>query len=84
MTIKTELIKSYIAHSVCSMITDFEVDEEKVADTVAIRMLGEIQEILNCNDLDDFEKMLCFFLNLTLILVIVTIFNKRKKRATEW
>lgn len=57
MTIKTELIKSYIAHSVCSMITDFEIDEEKVADAVAIRMLGEIQEILNCNDLDDFEKI---------------------------
>ena len=57
MTVKTELIKSYIAHSVCSMVTDFEIDEEKIADTMAIRMLGEIQEILKCNNFDDFKKI---------------------------
>ena len=57
MTIKTELIKSYIKDMICWQISDFEIDEEKIADTVAIQALGEIQEILKRDELDDFEMV---------------------------
>ncbi len=55
MTIKTELIKGGICDAVCSKLTDFDIDESKVADTRAIQALGEIQEILNDEYLSDFE-----------------------------
>ncbi len=54
MTIKTELIKSYIADVVCSQLMDFEIDENKIADTKAVEILGEIQEILKNGEEDDF------------------------------
>lgn len=57
MNIKTELIKSYIAENICRGITDFDIDEDKVADTVAINALGEIQQVLRNDRLDDFEKI---------------------------
>ena len=68
MTIKTELIKSYIADSICNGITDFEIDEEKIADTMAIRVLCEIQDILSRDELTDFE----------MIEEIVVVFGKYK------
>ncbi len=55
MNIKTELIKSYIAEVVCGKISDFEIDESKVADMVAVKVLSEIQQILQTNELDDFK-----------------------------
>lgn len=57
MNIKTELIKSYIAEIICRGITDFGIDADKIADTTAIKVLGEIQQILQKTDLDDFEKI---------------------------
>ena len=54
MTIKTELIKSYIADVVCSQLMDFEIDENKIADTKATEILGEIQEILKNGEDNDF------------------------------
>ena len=42
---------------ICWQISDFEIDEEKIADTVAIQALGEIQEILKRDELDDFEMV---------------------------
>ncbi len=57
MTIKTELVKSYIKDMICCQISDFEIDEEKIADTMAIQALGEIQEILKRDELDDFEMV---------------------------
>ncbi|MBE7032311.1 MAG: hypothetical protein E7401_05040 [Ruminococcaceae bacterium] len=54
MNIKTELIKSSIAEMVCGRITDFEIDENKVADSKAIQVLSEIQEILKSGEEDDF------------------------------
>ena len=53
MNIKTELIKSSIAEMVCGRITDFDIDESKVANSKAIQVLGEIQEVLK-NGEDDF------------------------------
>ena len=66
MTIKTELVKSYIKDMICWQISDFEIDEQKIADTVAIQALGEIQEILKRDELDDFG----------MIEEIVLIFSK--------
>ena len=57
MNIKTELIKSYIAYEICRGITDFDIDENKVADTVATKVLGEIQQVLHKDELDDFDKI---------------------------
>ena len=57
MNIKTELIKSYIAETVCRNISDFEIDESKVADTVAVKVLSEIQQVLKNNELDDFKMI---------------------------
>ena len=67
MKIKTELIKGYIADIVCSQMVDFEIDEEKIADTQAIKALGEIQKVLmRDNELDDF----------LIVEEIVNIFSK--------
>ena len=71
MTIKTELIKSGIREIICSNISDFEIDESKVADTVAIKVISEIQEILKNTELDDFE----------MIEEIVLIFEKYNLNA---
>ena len=57
MKIKTELIKSYIAENICRGITDFDINEYKIADTTATKVLGEIQQVLHKNELDDFEKV---------------------------
>ncbi|MBR5614918.1 MAG: hypothetical protein IKW64_06455 [Clostridia bacterium] len=57
MTIKTELIKSSIAEMVCGRISDFGIDESKVADSRAIQVLAEIQQILHQDALDDFEMI---------------------------
>ena len=45
-------------------ITEFEIDENKIADTVAIKMLSEIQEIIrneNYSDFDAIEEIVCIF-----------------------
>ncbi len=57
MKIKTELIKSYIAEITCRGITDFDINADKIADTTAIKVLGEIQQVLQNTELDDFEKI---------------------------
>lgn len=71
MKIKAELIKAYIADMICNSITDFEFDADKIADTKATMALEEIQQVLNKNDLDDFE----------MIEEIVCIFEKYKLDA---
>lgn len=57
MKIKTELIKGYIASAVCSQLTDFEIDEDKIADSRAILILNAVREILTKDDLSDFEMI---------------------------
>lgn len=57
MNIKTELIKSYIAEVVCSNISDFEIDESKITDTTAVKVISEIQQVLHSGELDDFEMI---------------------------
>ncbi len=55
MNIKTDIIKEYIADTICNSITDFEIDADKIVDTKATMALAEIQKILHQDELDDFE-----------------------------
>ncbi len=57
MTIKTELIKGYISDIISSQLLDFDIDEEKIADTRALKVLSEIQDILKNDSLTDFEMI---------------------------
>ena len=57
MNIKLDIIKAYIADIICSNITDFEIDADKIADTSATNALGEIQNVLHKSELDDFEMI---------------------------
>ena len=68
MNIKTELLKVYIAEYVNNHIEDFEIDVDKIANTVAINILSEIQKIIKNNNYSDFE----------MIEEIVKVFEKYK------
>ena len=64
MNIKTELLKKYIADFIDNNLDDFEIDVSKIADTVAINMLSEIQDIIkneNYSDFDAIEEIVCVF-----------------------
>ena len=55
MKIKTELLKGYISDIINDHIEDFEIDGDLVVDTVAIKILSEIQEVIKNDDFSDFE-----------------------------
>ena len=57
MNIKTDIIKSCIADMICNSISDFDIDANEIADSTAIKALGEIQQILHCSELDDFQTV---------------------------
>ena len=64
MNIKTEIIKSYISDMICNSMSDFDIDADKIANSKAIEMLEEIQQILKNDSLDDFEmidEIVCVF-----------------------
>ena len=64
MNIKTEIIKSYISDVVCNSISDFDIDADEIANSKAIEILEEIQQILKNDSLDDFEmidEIVCVF-----------------------
>lgn len=64
MTIKTELLKLFIMDFIGNRINDFEIDVDKITNTVAIKMLAEIQEIIKNDDYSDFEiveEIVCVF-----------------------
>lgn len=57
-------MKSYIFDFINSNLVDFEIDAEKIADTIAINMLREIQSIIrneNYSDFDAIEEIVCVF-----------------------
>lgn len=64
MNIKTELIRQYIAEYIALKIEDFEIDLDKIADTSATLILGEIQGIIkndNYSDFEAIEEIICIF-----------------------
>jgi len=64
MKIKTELLKAYISDYVKQRIDDFEIDADEITNTVAIKMLSEIQAILQKEENPDFEiveQIVCVF-----------------------
>ena len=68
MKIKVELLKTHISDFINSRIEDFEIDADDIANTVAIKILAEIQEIIKNNSYSDFER----------IEEIVCVFEKYK------
>lgn len=64
MNIKLELLKKHIADYVVNNLEIFEIDASEVADTVAIAMLSEIQNVLrneNYSDFEAVEEIVCIF-----------------------
>lgn len=57
MNIKTELLKNFIASYIEERIEDFEIDADKIADSLAIEMIGLIQTVLKNDSLDDIEMI---------------------------
>ena len=57
MKIKVELLKTHISDFINSRIEDFEIDADDIANTVAIKILAEIQEIIKNDSYSDFERM---------------------------
>ncbi len=64
MNIKTELLRATIADLICQNIDwCLDIDADSIADTKAIKILEEIQKVIQ-NDADDFEKIeeiVCIF-----------------------
>lgn len=54
MKIKVECLKSYLADYITCQIDDFEIDESAIADSVALRVLSEIQTIIQNDNYSDF------------------------------
>ncbi len=64
MDIKLELLKGHIRDYINSNLNDFRIDADTIADTVAISMLSEIQEIIKNEEYTDFdavEEIVCVF-----------------------
>lgn len=57
MDIKLELLRGYVSDFVNSHINDFGVDADKIADSRAIEILSQIQEVVRDDTLDDFYAM---------------------------
>lgn len=68
MKIKVELLKTHISDFINSRIEDFEIDADDIANTVAIKIFAEIQEIIKNDSYSDFER----------IEEIVCVFEKYK------
>ena len=57
MNIKLELLKNYMVDLIDSRLEDFEIDASKIADTTAIKMLSEIQNIIRNEEYSDFDAI---------------------------
>lgn len=57
MTIKTEILKKYIADYILFHINDFEINADEVINTVAIVVLQQIQDIIKDDETTDFSKV---------------------------
>lgn len=64
MNIKLELLKRNIVDFIDNHLQDFEINACEIADTAAINVLSEIQNIIrneNYSDFDAIEEIICVF-----------------------
>lgn len=64
MHIKLELLKAEVSEYVARHMDRLDIDADKIADTVAISALSEIQEVIQNDDISDFdavEEIVCIF-----------------------
>ena len=57
MDIKVELLKDYVADYINQHINDFEIDANKIAESTAIKILGEIVNVLKNELYDDIDMI---------------------------
>ena len=55
MNIKLELLKDHITYFINSRLDDFDIDADKIADSIAISVLAEIQNVIKDNKNTDFD-----------------------------
>ena len=64
MNIKLELLRNHISDYLKYNIEDLEIDASQIADSTAVRMLSEIQNVIkndNYSDFDAMEEIVCIF-----------------------
>ena len=64
MNIKVELLKNHIIDLIKCELKNFEIDASQIADTTAIQMLSEIQNVIKNerdSDFEAMEKIVCIF-----------------------
>ncbi len=57
MKVQSELLKSYLAEALFQYLQEFPEDVVQETESLALRMLEEIKNILENTGLDDFEKV---------------------------
>ncbi len=57
INIKLELLKRPISELISDRIKNFEIYADKITNTIAIKMLSEIQDIIRNDDLSDFDAI---------------------------
>ena len=64
MNIKLELLKCFVSDIIMQRLEDFEINADEIADTTAINALAEIQNVIqneNISDFDAVEQIVCIF-----------------------
>ncbi len=64
MNIKLELLSNSISDTVVQSLRNISIDADKIADTMAISALSEIQKVIQNEDISDFdavEEIVCIF-----------------------
>ncbi len=57
MNLQVELLKSYLAEALSQYLQEFPGDVRMETESMAIKMLEEIKEVLENTALDDFEQV---------------------------
>ena len=57
MDIKLELLSNAISELVMQRLDTISIDADRIADTVAIAMLSEIQKIIQNDEISDFDAI---------------------------
>ena len=57
MNIKTELLKGYIANYIIKGIDDFEIDADKICNSLSCEVLEKIQKVIQSDELNDSQAI---------------------------